>query len=233
MNLTVVECITGCVFGLLCGWLNLRLTRAASGRWPQRVTVQHLITELSEVVSATPQRSFSSAWVRTMQVAMILAGRQLLTAAIMLLPVAAGFMTLLQLQEHLANSSCRAVLVSPVPEAMRASTPREPAGGVRNGFHEATNAAMRNELTSSETSPGSRIGWSRSRWPDLLLLMLGFSSLPGPDPTDPTIETVIVRPLRGNSNPLWPWVGDAELSYLVTVCAVSGTAAAFGKRRRL
>ncbi len=77
------------------------------------------------------------------------------------------------------------------------------------------------------TNPRRNSAWCTTEWGRLGMAMLGFATFPATDATG----YLVLRPYRGDSNPLWPYLNDLEFFFYLALTVTSGLTALILKSR--
>ena len=76
-------------------------------------------------------------------------------------------------------------------------------------------------------NPRRNSAWCTTEWGRLGMELLGFATFPATDATG----YLVLRPRRGDTNPLWPYLNDLEFYFYMSLTVASGLTALFLKSR--
>lgn len=160
---------------------------------------------------------------------------QLLTATVAIIPVITAYLSSSVVSDALTGwkSGCLVIM----PAATTTISTVDGAHLLHQGQHNyqlATDSRASVEVSiegvaTVSIAPLRKQGYSDSVSKQFLLTCLGFDRLQLSAPNRPSITLLISRPSNDDSNPLWPWLNDAEFLFIVAASAGSiiVTASAF------
>jgi hypothetical protein len=76
-------------------------------------------------------------------------------------------------------------------------------------------------------NPRRNSAWCTTEWGRLGMALLGFDTFPATDATG----SLVLRPRRGDTNPLWPYLNDLEFFFYLAMTVASGLTALILKSR--
>ncbi len=162
---------------------------------------------------------------------------QLLTATVAIVPVITAYLSSSVVCDALTQWKSGCVVVLPAA-AITIST----ADGTHLLYHGQHNYQLAADSRASvevsiegiapvSIAPLRKQGYSDSAWKQFLLTCLGFDRLKLSALNRPSITLLVCRPSSDDSNPLWPWLNDAEFLFIVTASAGSIIVTASACRR--